>query len=271
MKKILACIRNEEHLAKVAVFCEQERFALVASDKPPLSAGDSPVFFITDDKLMREGFAGSSVPLCIISDDKPESGAYYLKEAFGIHHLRMLLDAIYHGSLICNYAPSVTPVVISKEYLLENDYNNIDRIVCAMTGELPFFFSFSELEKVRVGVSEMITNAMEHGNLAITGHEKMESTENGTYYSLLAERMKNPKYSSRKTAVSLNCASGLLTILIKDGGDGFDTSRIPDPTDAERLLKLHGRGIFIARMYFDEISYNEKGNEVTLVKRISLQ
>lgn len=268
MKKILACIHSEDHLSKVAAFCEQERLSLSSSDKPSFSENDAPVFFITDDKSMLTGLKGSGVPLCIISEERQEGGVFYLKEAFGVYHLRMLLDAIYHGGLVCNYAPSVMPVAISKDFLLENDYNNMDRIVCAMTAELPFFFSFSDLEKVRVGVSEMITNAMEHGNLAITGHEKMESTENGTYYELLDKRMKDPKYSSRKTAVSVRCADGVLSIVIKDSGSGFDTSKIPDPTDTERLLKLHGRGIFIARMYFDEITYNEKGNEVTLLKRI---
>ena len=269
MKKILTYVSNKEHLEKIALFCEQERLIHVTADSYTVGSGDLPAIIISDTKSLSLCPELQSVPLCIISDDKPESGIYYLKNGFHVYHLRMLIDKIYHGSLLSNYAPSVQPISISKEYILDNDYNNIDRAVCAMTVELAFFFSFSDLEKVRVGISEMITNAIEHGNLGITDVEKMETTENGTYYDLLTERINNPKYSCRKTKVTLTCADGVLTIKIEDGGDGFDTSKIPDPTDIERLLKLHGRGIFITRMYFNEIKYNDKGNEVTLIKNFS--
>jgi anti-sigma regulatory factor (Ser/Thr protein kinase) len=36
---------------------------------------------------------------------------------------------------------------------------------------------------------------------------------------------------------------------------------------AESLLRFNGRGILLTRIYYDEVRYNEKGNEVTLVRR----
>jgi serine/threonine-protein kinase RsbW len=52
---------------------------------------------------------------------------------------------------------------------------------------------------------------------------------------------------------------------VGDEGDGFDWRALPDPTDKQNLLNRHGRGIMMARYAFDEITYSEKGNEVTLI------
>ncbi len=55
---------------------------------------------------------------------------------------------------------------------------------------------------------------------------------------------------------------------IIDEGAGFNVEELPDPTDPESLFKLHGRGILITRMYFDEVIYNGKGNHVTIKKEL---
>ncbi len=72
--------------------------------------------------------------------------------------------------------------------------------------------------------------------------------------------------AERTTHINIDIRDNILTVTITDQGKGFDTTKLPDPTDKECLLKLHGRGIFITRMYFSKIKYNEKGNEVTLIK-----
>ena len=122
---------------------------------------------------------------------------------------------------------------------------------------------------MRVGISEMLTNSIEHGNLEITADEKFKATEEGTYYDLLNERLSNKELAERTTHINIDLRDNTLTVTITDQGKGFDTTKLPDPTDTEHLLKLHGRGIFITRMYFSEIKYNKKGNEVTLIKRLS--
>ena len=55
-------------------------------------------------------------------------------------------------------------------------------------------------------------------------------------------------------------------ITIRDEGDGFDWQSLP-AVAAENLFAFSGRGIFLTKIYFDEVRYNEQGNEVTLVKR----
>jgi len=56
-------------------------------------------------------------------------------------------------------------------------------------------------------------------------------------------------------------------VRISDGGEGFNPELVPDPTLDENLEKPTGRGIMLMRAYMDEVVFNEKGNEVCMVKR----
>lgn len=58
-----------------------------------------------------------------------------------------------------------------------------------------------------------------------------------------------------------------VTIKIKDQGSGFDPNKVPDPTEPENLLKDSGRGLYLMRIYMDELSYNitPSGTETILV------
>ena len=54
--------------------------------------------------------------------------------------------------------------------------------------------------------------------------------------------------------------------VVRDEGPGFDPSQVPDPTDPEHLENLCGRGLLLMRSFMDEVTFNMKGNEVTLIK-----
>jgi anti-sigma regulatory factor (Ser/Thr protein kinase) len=68
-------------------------------------------------------------------------------------------------------------------------------------------------------------------------------------------------------------------IIVRDTGPGFDRTNLPhaaDPEDPARHMELRnalglrpgGFGILMTRGLVDEMSYNEKGNEVRLVKYV---
>ncbi|MEE9450976.1 MAG: ATP-binding protein [Ignavibacteriaceae bacterium] len=61
-----------------------------------------------------------------------------------------------------------------------------------------------------------------------------------------------------------------ITIKITDEGEGFDPSEIPDPTQPENLLKDSGRGVYLMRVYMDELHYNitPTGTETILTLKI---
>lgn len=62
----------------------------------------------------------------------------------------------------------------------------------------------------------------------------------------------------------------ILTFRIIDQGRGFDPNKIPDPTRPENLLKDSGRGLFLMKIYADELKYKitDEGTETTLVLRL---
>jgi serine/threonine-protein kinase RsbW len=54
---------------------------------------------------------------------------------------------------------------------------------------------------------------------------------------------------------------------VEDEGDGFDVSSIPDPRNPENLFKASGRGVLFIHNIMDEVTYNERGNRLTMVKK----
>jgi anti-sigma regulatory factor (Ser/Thr protein kinase) len=56
-------------------------------------------------------------------------------------------------------------------------------------------------------------------------------------------------------------------LVVRDQGPGFDVSAVPNCDDLEALELERGRGLSLMRTLMDEVIFNDKGNEVTLVKR----
>lgn len=54
---------------------------------------------------------------------------------------------------------------------------------------------------------------------------------------------------------------------IEDEGEGFDVNAIPDPTNPENLFKTSGRGVLFIHNIMDEVTYNERGNRLTMIKK----
>ena len=115
---------------------------------------------------------------------------------------------------------------------------------------------------------ECINNAIEHGNLALTGKEKVNLKSKGeeAYWEELHRRANQRPFSERTVTISASITPERAVFTITDQGDGFDTSKLPDPNDPANHLAPSGRGIILASAFLDEVRYNDQGNEVTLIK-----
>ena len=92
---------------------------------------------------------------------------------------------------------------------------------------------------IDMAVREAITNAMVHGN----------------------------KEDETKTVeLTLNCQGHELEIEVRDQGEGFDPTSIPDPTDPANILKTSGRGIFLMRTFMDEVQWSMSHDGGTTVR-----
>ena len=63
----------------------------------------------------------------------------------------------------------------------------------------------------------------------------------------------------------------LLTICVRDEGEGFDPDALADPLEPDNILKPSGRGIFLIRNFMDEVRLRrapEGGMEIRMVKRL---
>ena len=161
---------------------------------------------------------------------------------------------------------------------------------CGPAGAEDGALGFDETDRLRIGVAleEAVTNAVYHGNLEMDSALRDESESR--YYSLARERAVREPYRSRRVRVELTVARAgdptdpagprpaageapepppgpALRFYVEDEGRGFDPADLPDPTDPENLLKAHGRGLLLVRTFMDEVSHNDRGNAVTLIKR----
>lgn len=274
MKKVLAILNHNIYLERIQSFCDEEHYSLYLVDDLEDVDVNQYLFCITDISEVVARYVNTPTFICYITSSNIEHNrVFYLKPDFKPAHIRFLVDVLYHGQVVNNYLSSIDIRSIDKEYVLDNDYFNVDRIVCAITYELVTYFTFSDLEKIRLGLAELLTNAIEHGNLGITYQEKNETTEHGSFHKLIENRLSQERTKYLNTNVKLSLSSSKLEFIITDSGNGFNYHKLDgmdnEIISIEDILKLHGRGIRMAKMYYDSIVYSGKGNVVTLTKYIN--
>ena len=97
-------------------------------------------------------------------------------------------------------------------------------------------------EEIEIAIYEALANAVIHGN-----HENQE----------------------KQVHVACRCSmDGEVSISVRDEGEGFDSRVVPDPTEAQRLLLPHGRGLHFMKALMDEVSFEENGTVVRMRKRM---
>jgi CheY-like chemotaxis protein/anti-sigma regulatory factor (Ser/Thr protein kinase) len=153
------------------------------------------------------------------------------------------------------------------EFVLSNDPTLIPPLIAHLRRNLEALSLCDEtgLIRVTVALGEALTNAMVHGNLEINAGER--EGDGAAYRKLLEERTRQRPYRDRKVTVIARENFTEARYLIRDEGPGFDPAGLPDPTDPANLEKSTGRGLFLIRTFMDEVYHNEKGNEITMVKR----
>lgn len=103
-------------------------------------------------------------------------------------------------------------------------------------------FGYEEADTfaIKLALEEGLVNAIKHGN----------------------------RYDQKKTVrVESRIDENEAAFTITDEGRGFRLDNVPDPTADENLERPCGRGLMLIRAFMDEVSYNDTGNQVRLVKR----
>ena len=90
---------------------------------------------------------------------------------------------------------------------------------------------------VLIAVTEAVNNAIKHGN-------------------------------KEKTSINVDLLVGdkevEFCVNVKDYGDGFDFSNLPDPTAPENIEKEDGRGIYLMKSLAEEVEFEDEGRSVSI-------
>jgi len=95
--------------------------------------------------------------------------------------------------------------------------------------------------KILVSTMEAVNNAIVHGNKSV---------------------------ESKAVEIEISFNRNILEITIMDEGPGFKFDTVPDPTKAENIENVSGRGVFLMSKLADKIKFNEQGNKVTMSFKI---
>ncbi len=120
-------------------------------------------------------------------------------------------------------------------------------------------------ESAAVGLSELMINAVEHGNLGISYEDKSRLLEQGAWKEEVERRLALPEYRDRRVRVDFERNDDELRLTIADEGSGFDWQPFLNIAPS-RAFDRHGRGIALANnLSFDRLEYQEPGNVVTAI------
>lgn len=98
-----------------------------------------------------------------------------------------------------------------------------------------------DLEEIQLALEEAMANAIIHGN------------------------RENP---TKKVEICVACeGQEQLLLVVTDEGGGFDPSLLPDPTMAQNIFSIHGRGVFLINRLMDQVEFRHGGRQVVLRKK----
>ena len=184
-----------------------------------------------------------------------------------------LIPVLQQVMAVNKAAKSVSKVVknaVESNITLEvtNDEAQIPDIISRL--ELPMveleLFDEGERMQIAMALDEALLNAMIHGNLEVSS-ELRQSDDGAPYVNMIAKRKNEAPYSERKVTIKLEASNDQVTFTIRDDGPGFDAAALRDPTDPENIERAGGRGLLLINAFMDEVSHNELGNEIRMVKR----
>ena len=140
----------------------------------------------------------------------------------------------------------MTKITNDIEVIISSALENLD-LIQAITDCITHYMCFDEDSAHWIGMSvrESVTNAIQHGNKLDLG---------------------------KKVNIRFELRADKLSISVRDQGNGFKAEDVPNPLDAENLLKPNGRGIFYIRTFMDEVEFrplSQGGMEVYMVKKVS--
>ena len=134
----------------------------------------------------------------------------------------------------------MTDKSMSCSLTVESKSSALEGLCCRILGQLQAnHYTQDDVFAVHLALEEAFLNAVKHGN-------KMDP--------------------NKVVQVEFSVSADKFEISITDEGNGFNPDRVPDPRVGENLYRPDGRGLLLMEAYMDEVTYNKKGNQVTMAR-----
>ncbi len=154
-------------------------------------------------------------------------------------------------------------------YTIDNIPDVLPMIVSHIRSQLETCPFSDPMDPVRmtVALSEVLDNALYHGNLELSSD--LRQGDGRAWREESQRRLRQSPYCDRQIRIEFAIDNRSARFLVRDEGPGFNPHILSDCTEEENLERCSGRGLLLIRMYMDEVRFNETGNEAILVKHHS--
>jgi len=216
--------------------------------------------------IMMTGYGSEE----ILIESLRNGATNYFKKPFNFQEITEVIKHILRYRADLDSTQYCSPFITEekKKFVFTTEEADIYPIINQIAINLAILVPAAEILNLKIGMEEILKNAIEHGNLMISAEEKSEALEQGVFGKLINSRLQQNCNGRKKIFITAKLDQKAFSVTIRDQGEGFDWKSLPQ-TSGKSLLNFSGRGILLTSIYFDEILYNDRGNEVTLVKRIS--
>ena len=200
----------------------------------------------------------------------------FIKKPFSLKDVLKNLRLVFHTS---QGKKMLGPIIShlkkgSMEFVFKTGEIEPDKIAVYLAthlGEMGFIEG-KRISTVALAFNEVILNAIEHGNLELPVNYFLKtpgSDDREKVFDLKNERLNDQKYAGKEITIKYKFHNDETMITIIDEGSGFDTALVVNCmlNNDDSDMAGCGRGIMLLKYAVDELRFNDKGNEVTLVVR----
>ena len=162
-------------------------------------------------------------------------------------------------------------IMAESTFVFGNDHHFASQVIAHLEEQLRTmkYSDATGMLRITMALREAVANAIDHGNLEL---DSAMRDEDGSGYSELGRlRTQQEPWMNRQVTITACVTPDRVRYTIIDQGPGFDPSSLPDPLDPDNLLRAHGRGLMLIRSFMDEVTHNESGNAITMVKHREMQ
>lgn len=207
------------------------------------------------------------------ASDEPEviregvdAGVYYcLKKPLDQNLLHSVIEAAIREFDMTRMRQEALTGQRSAMHLLETS-----RFFCSSLKDVEVLAQFlacayPDPKRAVIGITELLINAVEHGNLGVSYEEKQQLVTSGKWREAIDARQQQPEYAQKQVDVVLQRKPDGIFLQVSDEGKGFEWWKYLE-IDPSRATHPNGRGIALAnKISFDRLQFTQDGSRVLAV------